>query len=72
MTPTAKNYDYAVNMFKDFYSIKEIKLDKNVGCGQARQKGVDNTSAPYIMFIDADDTLFAFYNVFNAKYIRNA
>ena len=69
-----KNYDYAVNMFKDFYSIKEIKLDKNVGCGQARQKGVDNTSAPYIMFIDADDTLaspFTMSSMLNILETRN-
>ena len=35
-----------------------IKNDKNTGPGLARQKGVDFTDKPYIMFIDADDTLF--------------
>lgn len=51
------NYDYAIEMFKNFFSIKELRLEQNVGCGQARQKGVESTNSQYIMFIDADDTL---------------
>jgi len=32
-----------------------FRLKKNIGPGQARQYGIDNTSNPYIMFIDAGD-----------------
>ena len=35
--------------------IKYLINDFNGGCGPARQKGVDNTSNPYIMYMDADD-----------------
>ncbi|MBQ9449396.1 MAG: glycosyltransferase family 2 protein [Acholeplasmatales bacterium] len=37
--------------------IKYLINDKNTGPGLARQKGIDNTSGDYIMFIDSDDTL---------------
>lgn len=33
-------------------------LDKNSGPGVARQYGINNTSQPYIMFIDTDDYLY--------------
>lgn len=32
--------------------------DKNTGPGLARQKGIDNTNAEYIMFMDSDDELY--------------
>ena len=38
-------------------NISYIKNDKNTGPGLARQKGVDNTTADYITFIDSDDYL---------------
>jgi len=30
-------------------------MDVNSGPGAARQKGIDNSSSPYIMFLDAGD-----------------
>jgi len=35
--------------------IRLIRLDKNVGVGAARNKGVSLSTAPYICFLDADD-----------------
>ena len=49
--------------------IEEIKLEKNVGCGLARQTGIDATNSKYIMFIDADDMYmfpFAVQMLYNA------
>ena len=40
-------------------SIDILRLKKNVGPGQARQYGIDNTSNPYIMFIDAGDVFIS-------------
>ena len=52
------NGDYSkfVDMFKPFMNIREIKMQKNGGPGQARQYGIDNTSNQYFTCIDADDT----------------
>jgi len=38
---------------KDF-GVKVLKLDKNYGKAQAMQKGVEQTDAPVLIFIDAD------------------
>ena len=47
--------------FLDSYknlNISYIRNDKNTGPGLARQKGIDNTCADYIMFCDSDDKLY--------------
>ena len=47
--------------FLDSYknlNISYIRNDKNTGPGLARQKGMDNTCADYIMFCDSDDKLY--------------
>jgi len=49
-------YKDIVDYFSKYLDIKEIILPKNGGPGVARQYGIDNTSLPYITFIDADDT----------------
>lgn len=50
------NYQHFIDRYGDLLHIREIKLEKNGGPGVARQFGVDNTSNPFIVFIDADDT----------------
>ena len=55
-------YDY-VEYFSKYYSIEEIKLDKNVGPGGARNKGIKSTKNEYIMFIDSDDYLYTPYTL---------
>lgn len=52
-----QDYSKIVKDFSKYISIKEITLNKNVGCGRARQIGLDNATAKYIMFMDADDLL---------------
>ena len=47
--------------FLDSYknlNISYIRNDKNTGPGLARQKGIDNTCADYILFCDSDDKLY--------------
>ena len=46
-----------LNSFSNL-DISLIRNDKNTGPGLARQNGMDNTNADYIMFCDSDDVLF--------------
>lgn len=48
-------YENIVKNFEDILDIDIINLEENVGCGAARQIGLNNTSLPYISFVDADD-----------------
>lgn len=51
------SYAEIINKFTDCMDVREIILEENQGPGLARQIGIDNTTAPYIMFLDSDDTL---------------
>lgn len=52
------NFD--LNEFKEVYpAVNFIKLEKNSGPGAARQKGIELTYNPYIMFIDAGDYIIS-------------
>ena len=42
---------------KDFPMVRFLQMEKNSGPGAARQKGIENTYYPYIMFIDAGDCI---------------
>ena len=53
-----KDYKEIVENFKPYLNIQEIGYKENRGPGHARQFGVDNTSADFITFIDADDTFY--------------
>jgi glycosyltransferase involved in cell wall biosynthesis len=46
-----------VEQFADKLSIRYIRNDTNVGCGMTRQRGIDETEADYITFVDSDDIL---------------
>ena len=46
-----------VNSYVDRLSIRYVRNSKNVGCGMTRQRGMDETKADYITFLDADDIL---------------
>lgn len=39
----------------DKFNVNYVKLEKNIGPGNARQYGINITTNPYIMFIDAGD-----------------
>ena len=54
-------YSKHIKRFKGLVDIDEVVLRKNGGPGVARQIGLSKTTAPYVTFIDADDT---FYNAF--------
>lgn len=58
------SYKNIIKRFKGSLDIQELKMPKNSGPGAARQYGIDHTDCPYIMFADADDTLFGCF-VFN-------
>lgn len=53
------DYKEIIKKFKGYLDIKEIKLKENGGPGRARREGINNTSCPYIMFMDADDTFMS-------------
>ena len=57
-------YSKHIKRFKDLVDIEEIVLKKNGGPGVARQVGTIKTNAPYITYIDADDT---FHNPFSVE-----
>ena len=55
---TDGSYEFLSSRY--FYGIRKVNViqtPKNGGPGVARQYGVDHTDCPYIMFVDADDTL---------------
>lgn len=60
------DYDYSeiIKSFKRFFWIKELKLEKNMGPGYARQYGIDHSFGEFIMFIDADDFLYSPYSLY--------
>ena len=60
-------YKRYVDMFSPFMTIREIEMPENGGPGDARQYGIDNTTNPLLMFIDADDT---FIGSFALKTLR--
>ena len=63
------NYDDIVKKFSDFINIKELKMKKNGGPGAARNYGIKNSKAKYIVFIDSDDM---FHNYFSIEKLYNA
>jgi glycosyltransferase involved in cell wall biosynthesis len=63
-----RDYSEFTQFYAKFFKIKEVKMQKNGGPGVARQVGVDNSNAPFVTFIDADDT---FAGSFVLKELRN-
>lgn len=59
-----KDYSEFINIYKNILDITEIKI-KNSGPGIARQVGLDSSKNEYIVFIDADDTFYNEYSIFN-------
>jgi glycosyltransferase involved in cell wall biosynthesis len=46
-----------VGNYKDKLSIQLVRNPENRGCGMSRQRGMDETKAEYISFLDSDDVL---------------
>ncbi len=57
------NYDEYIDRFEGMLDVQVIDLEKNGGPGVARQWGMDHTTNPLIMFMDADDLLFGPFSV---------
>lgn len=49
------SYQDIIDKFEGQLDIQEIILEDNVGPGDARQIGMDQTTNPYVVFMDADD-----------------
>lgn len=46
-----------VEEYKSILSLRYLRNEVNVGVGMTRQRGIDETTAEYIAFLDADDIL---------------
>jgi glycosyltransferase involved in cell wall biosynthesis len=46
-----------VENYKNKLNIRYVRNNCNVGCGMSRQRGIDETTADYIAFLDSDDVL---------------
>lgn len=55
---SAEPYDYLLDDFK-YLNINILRKEINSGPGQARQYGIDHTTCEYLIFLDADDCLYA-------------
>lgn len=56
-------YSTFIEYFSKMIDINEITLKVNSGPGVARQAGIIKTSAPYIVFMDSDDTFSSAYAI---------
>ena len=69
------NYTEIVNKFKKYFKIKELKMKKNMGPGEASNYGIKNSKGKYIVFIDSDDMFHNYLSIqilFEAIEERNA
>ena len=51
------SYKDIIECYQSMIDINELILPENSGPGVAKQFGIDNTECPYLMFLDADDTI---------------
>lgn len=65
------NYDEIVKFYKKYLNIIVLRLNENGGPGVAREYGINNSSSPYIMFIDSDDSLASPTVIEKLRYIIN-
>ena len=64
-----KPYDDIISFFNGKLDITLIRLYENKGPGNARNVGLDKSSNPYIIFLDADDEI---YNSFTFEHLVNS
>jgi len=57
------SYEKYVKFYSKFMNIKELSYKNNKGPGYAREYGIENSSAKYIIFIDSDDTFYDFHSI---------
>ena len=46
-----------IESYKNKLNIRYLRNSCNIGCGMTRQRGIDETAADYIAFLDSDDIL---------------
>lgn len=51
------DYTEIINFFQKFFPIRVLTMPQNGGPGMARQHGINHTSQPYILFVDAGDVM---------------
>lgn len=54
---STQDYEDILALFEKKIKINYLKLNKNLGAGQAREYGVKNSKSEFLFFIDADDLL---------------
>ena len=54
-----KDYSDEIELYKNYFPIKQIRLDKNSGPGTARRIGLRESNSLFVTFIDSDDCLYA-------------
>lgn len=54
---STQNIHSIVEIYKNKLNIRYIRNSCNIGCGMSRQRGIDETTANYIAFLDSDDIL---------------
>lgn len=57
-----KKYNYLLEHFSDI-NIKIVRLDKNMGPGYARERGIELSNNDYIYFLDSDDCLLNMFSL---------
>lgn len=55
------NCDEIIADFSKLMDIKYYKNETNIGVGATRQRGIELADTPYLMFMDADDSLYNEY-----------
>ena len=55
------NCDEIIEDFSKLMDIKYYKNETNIGVGATRQRGIELADTPYLMFMDADDSLYNEY-----------
>ena len=67
--------DQTIKMIEKFINqdprIQLISLQKNVGSGIARNKGIEKAKGKYLTFIDADDIWFPHFIATSIKFIKS-
>ena len=58
-----KTYDDLIAPFQNILDIEIIRLEKNSGPGTSRRIGIQAGKAPYIVFMDSDDTFFNAFSI---------
>lgn len=62
-----RDYSEFTKWYSKFFKIREVHMKENGGPGAARQCGIDNSTNPLLIFIDADDS---FAGAFVLKELR--